>query len=259
VTFPRKEDTERVSQHLDKKALLSIVGAMGNMQVQPGIVSLMVVPKWKTPELSQVKALLDTVINVLSANTPPYLNECEECGDSSAEVILVNGLPELKCTRCTNRIRWKRKDVQLKWESKKPNYGKGMTYALIAVFISAFAWALIAYAFQIIIFYGGFLIGMFVGYTMAYGTEKITGEVIALAVGLTLAAVILGEVLYVAFMLIGDGISLGYLPEAFGLYIEISGGEFFGAIFTGLLGAGLVAYNLYSQRKVQASEVDIVT
>ncbi len=259
VRYPRKEDTDRISQKLDQKALLKMVNAVGNLKIEPGILSLIVVPKWKTPELSQVKELLDTVINILSSNTPPYLCECEGCGDSQAEVILVKGVPELKCLRCTNRLRGKMHGVQAEWFAKNPNYKKGMTYAILAVFISSFAWALIAYVFQVFFFYAGFLIGMFVGFTLAYGTEKITSEVIVLAVGLTLFTVILGEVLYVAFLLAGEGISLGYLPDAFGIYISEFGGEFAGAIITGLIGAGIVSYNLYSQGRVQASEVDIVT
>jgi hypothetical protein len=259
ATFPRKEDTGRVAQYLDKKTLLKMVGAMGNLIIEPGVVALTIVPKWKVPDVSQVKGLLDTVIGVLSANTPPYQNVCDECGVSSADVILVNGIPSIKCSPCTEKIRKEVEGVQSEWDAKKPNYKKGMTYALLAVFISAFAWALIAYALQMIIFYAGFIIGMFVGFTLVYGTEKITGEIIALAVGLTLFAVILGEVLYVAFVLIGEGISLGYLPEAFGNYIELAGGEFLGAIITGLIGAGIVAFNLYSQGRQKTPEVEIVT
>ncbi|UCD91973.1 MAG: hypothetical protein JSV43_07005, partial [Methanobacteriota archaeon] len=259
VRVPKAEDDFRVTQNIDRKALLKTVKSMGQVQVQSGIFILTFMSKWKPPNATQMKNLIDAVVQILTSTTPFYEDTCEECGRSSSNVVLLEGIPRLQCSSCLDKLQQEVKSAEKHFEAAKPNYKKGIALATGAALVSAVVWGLIAYVFETFFFFAGFLIGLFVGYTLAYGTKKITGGVIGIAISLTLFAVILGEVLFVTFVLLGYGIPLGYLPEAFALYVTEYTGEFIASIVAGLIGAGYVAYYLWSRAKRQRETFDVVS
>lgn len=206
-----------------------------------------------------MKGLLDTVTNILQTTTSPYDDSCTQCGNTGVDTALINGIPALLCPACLDKIKQEAGGARSAFEAYNPNYGKGLTYALPAVVVSALIWAIIAYFLEVIFLFAGFLIGLFVSYALVYGTEKINGSVIGLAVVLTILAVLLGEIFAAAFALLAEGVSLSYLPDFLGWYITEYPGDFAIVMFTALIGAAYISYRLWSAGKEQRATFDVVS
>lgn len=259
VSFPKQEDSFKVQTALDSKKLLKMVGSMGQVATQSGVVVMNFTPKWKPPKTDQLAELLSDITTSLSYVTEKYDNNCEECDSPSSEVILVNGSTIQLCNPCVNKLRSQVGSIQERKSAQQPNYARGITYALGAAIVSGLVWALIAYFAGYVFFFAGFVIGMFVAYALTQGTEKVTGGVIAIGIILTIFAVIIGEIFYMAFWLMSEGISLVYLFDALGFYLQEAPGDFVMALVTALIGAIYVAYRLYTQAKTERAPLDIAT
>lgn len=259
VAFPNKEDTVRIDPQIDIKPLLKIVDSMGGKQVEPGLISITFNPKWRMPEPTKVKALVDAVIDTVSRTTQPYASSCIDCGDKNPDTLLINGVPSYLCSACLGKMKQEVLASKKAFDAQKPDLRTGLIYALVAVIASAVIWGLIAYIFQVFFFFAGFLIGLFVGYVLTYGTKRINGEVIGLAVLLTVVSVLLGEILYIAFILMGEGVSLVYLLDEFGVYVSEFTGEFLLALFTAIIGAGYVAFRLMGESKAQVPAFEVIS
>ncbi len=259
VSFPKQEDSFKVQTALDSKKLLKMVGSMGQVATQSGVVVMNFTPKWKPPKTDQLAELLSDITTSLSYVTEKYDNNCEECDSPSSEVILVNGTTIQLCNPCVNKLRSQVGSIQERKSAQQPNYARGITYALGAAIVSGLVWALIAYFAGYVFFFAGFVIGMFVAYALTQGTEKVTGGVIAIGIVLTIFAVIIGEIFYMAFWLMSEGISLVYLFDALGFYLQEAPGDFVMALVTALIGAIYVAYRLYTQAKTERAPLDIAT
>lgn len=90
VSFPKQEDSFKVQTALDSKKLLRMVGSVGQVATQSGVVVMHFTPKWKPPKANQLVDLLSDITSSLSYVTEKYDNNCEECDSPSSEVILVN-------------------------------------------------------------------------------------------------------------------------------------------------------------------------
>lgn len=259
VSFPKQEDSFTVQTALDSKKLLKMVGSMGQVTIQSGVVVMNFTPKWKPPNADQLTNLLSEITTSLSYVTEKFSNNCEECDSPSSEVILVNGSTIQLCNPCVDKLRSQVGSVQERKSAQQPNYARGIAYAFGAAIVSGLVWALIAYFAGYVFFFAGFVIGMFVAYALTQGTEKVTGGVIAIGIILTIFAVIIGEIFYMAFWLMGEGISLAYLFDALGFYLQEAPGDFAMALVTALIGAIYVAYKLYTKAKTERAPFDIAT
>lgn len=259
VSFPKQEDSFTVQTALDSKKLLKMVGSMGQVAVQSGVVVMNFTPKWKPPNADQLTDLLSEITTSLSYVTEKFSSNCEECDSPSSEVILVNGLTIQLCNPCVDKLRSQVGSIQGQKAAQQPNYARGIAYALGAAIVSGLVWALIAYFAGYVFFFAGFVIGMFVAYALTQGTEKVTGGVIAIGIILTIFAVVIGEIFFVAFILMGEGISLAYLFDALGFYIQEAPADFALALVTALIGAIYVAYRLYTKAKTERAPIDIAT
>lgn len=259
VSFPKQEDSFTVQTALDSKKLLKMVGSMGQVAVQSGVVVMNFTPKWKPPNADQLTDLLSEITTSLSYVTEKFSSNCEECDSASSEVILVNGSTIQLCNPCVDKLRSQVGSIQGQKAAQQPNYARGIAYALGAAIVSGLVWALIAYFAGYVFFFAGFVIGMFVAYALTQGTEKVTGGVIAIGIILTIFAVVIGEIFFVAFILMGEGISLAYLFDALGFYIQEAPADFALALVTALIGAIYVAYRLYTKAKTERAPIDIAT
>jgi hypothetical protein len=259
VAFPKEEDSFAVQSALDSKKLLKIVGSMGQAAARSGVVVMQFNPTWKVPKADKLAELLNEITSTLSYVTAKYDNNCEECDSPSSEVILVNDSTVQLCGPCVDKLRAQVGSVTRQIAAQQPNYARGIAYALGAVIVSGLIWALVAYLVGYTFFFAGFLIGLFIAYALTQGTEKVTMGVIAIGIIMTFIAVIIGELLFVAFVLMGEGISLAHLFEAFGLYLREFPGDFALAMVTALIGVIYVAYNLYTRSRTEETPFEIAT
>jgi hypothetical protein len=114
------------------------------------------------------------------------------------------------------------------------------------MFGMALLWGIVSAATESTFFYLGFIVGFAVVYALAYGAKVITGGVITLGIILGVSSSFLGEVLFVMFIVMREGIPLSYLAEAFGIYLELEPGNFALAMILGLIGAGAASWYVYS-------------
>jgi hypothetical protein len=257
--FPEEADWYKVDQNIDKKALLKMVKGMGQVKVESGFVSITFTPKWRRPKTENVRALLDAVIEALSAATPTYTEVCTECTSTDVDVVLVNGLPKMMCPTCLDKMARGVMAAHEAYTAQSPRYGEGLMYAVPAMIGAAFVWAIIAYATGWIFFLTGILIGLAVSYSLAHGAKRVTGGVIGLGVFLTILSVLIGQVFYVIFILMGEGIPLSFLGEALGIYVTEFAADFGFSMMTAVFGALLAAGYLHSEKKKKQVGLDVVT
>ncbi|MCJ2557249.1 MAG: hypothetical protein LN415_09140 [Candidatus Thermoplasmatota archaeon] len=247
VMFPQAGDHVRVGERLDVGPILEDAGLAGNGRVDPGRVSIGMGEGQDRPEAAQIKRALDGVIDVMAELTPPYGNVCMECGGLGVErTVLASGMPFMLCRPCLHRATEDLPETRVRMgfarERTGPDYGTGLTYGILAMIGMAFLWGMISAATNLTFYYLGFIVGFAVAYANAYGAKKVTGGVLTLGIILAMVASFLGEVLFIVFLLMKEGIPLGYFAEAFGWYLEAEPWNFALAMMLGLVGAGVASY-----------------
>lgn len=251
VTFPQAGDHVRIGEKLDVEPILEDAGLTGNGRAEPGRVSIEMGEGRDRAGAAQIKRTLDGVIDVMAELTPPYGNVCMECGGLGVErTILARGLPLMLCRSCLDRATEDLPETRVRMgfapERRGPDYGTGLTYGVIAMIGMAVLWGMISAATYMSIFYLAFLVGFAVVYALAYGAKRVTGGVLILGIILATVSSFLGEVLFIVFAMIREGIPLGYLAEEFGWYLAVEPGNFALAMILGLVGAGAASWYAYT-------------
>ena len=251
VTFPRAGDHIRVGERLDVEPILENAGLAGNGRVDPGRVSIVVGERQNRAEAAQIKQALDSVIDIMAELTPPYGNVCMECGRLGVErTVLASGVPFMLCRPCldgrTEGLPETRVRMGFARERTGPDYGSGLTYGILAMIGMAFLWGMISAATYMTFFYLAFIVGFAVVYANAYGAKRVTGGVLTIGIILAMVSSFLGEVLFVMFLLMREGIPLSYFAENFGLYLAVEPWSFALAMILGLVGAGAASWYAYT-------------
>ena len=251
VTFPQAGNHVRIGEKLDLEPILEDAGLAGKGSVEPGRVSIEMWREQDRAEAAQIKRALDGVIDTMAELTPPYGNVCMECGGLGVErTILASGVPFMLCRSCLYRATEDLPETRVRMGFARvregPDYGTGLTYGILAMIGMAFLWGIISAATNLTFFYIGFIVGFAVVYANAYGAKKVTGGVLTLGIILAMVASFLGEVLFIVFLMMREGVPLGYFTEAFGWYLEAEPGNFALAMMLGLVGAGVASYVAYT-------------
>ncbi len=251
VTFPQAGDHVRVEEKLDVQQLLEDIGLAGGGRVDPGRVAIGVGEAQNRAEPAQMRQALDSVIDVMAELTPPYGNVCMECGRLGVErTVLARGMPFMLCKSClyyrTEGLPETRVRMGFARERTGPDYGTGLTYGILTMIGMAFLWGTISAATYMTFFYLAFIVGFAVVYANAYGAKRVTGGVLTIGIILAMVSSFLGEVLFVMFLLIREGVPLSYFAENFGLYLAVEPWSFGLAMILGLVGAGVASYVAYT-------------
>jgi len=253
VTYPRAGDHLRIGigEKLDLEPILEDAGLAGRGSVEPGRVSIEMWEGRDRAGAAQIKRTLDGVIDVMAELTPPYGNVCMECGGPGVErTVLARGVPIMLCRSCLHGRTEDMPETRVRMgfapERRGPDYGTGLTYGILAMIGMAFLWGMISAATYSSFFMLGFVVGFAVVYALAYGAKRVTGGVLTLGIILAVVSSFLGEVLFVVFAMIREGVPLSYLSEAFGLYLEYELGNFALAMILGLVGAGAASWYAYT-------------
>jgi hypothetical protein len=134
------------------------------------------------------------------------------------------------------------------YAQKRPNLPLGLLFGVGAGLVSALAWGVLSLLTERIFVIVAVGIGLFVGWALHRGMGKFTwvGQVAAALI--TLGSVLLGDLLYITFLLMREGADLlnAFLAVLFNLDIVFSESDIWVSLFFGLLGA---LYIFYRYRK----------
>lgn len=258
VMYPKAEDHVRVEK-LRMEPMLATAGLAGTATVAPGRITIEAGEGRDPADAEHVKRALDNVLTFLEQITPPFTNTCMQCGKTGVErTVLAAGVPTMLCSACLQgktAAYPARTGVPLRtratYDRSSPDYAMAVTFGLLAMFGMAVIWGIISAATDMTIYYLAFALGFVVAYATAYGAGRPTGGVLTLGVILAFFSSLLGEILFIVFVLMSEGVSLGYVGELFGWYVAESPEHFWMTLVLGLIGAGVASWYAYTKLGTQ--------
>ena len=201
---------------------------------------------------AEVKALADTLMVAVKTGAQPLAGKCEVCNSASvSEILLFNSVPGLFCAGCQENLRQQAHQAGQAYETMETNFLRGVVFAVAVALACSLAWGLVAYAINRIFLWGALGIGFAVGWAFLKGAGKVDNLGRVLVALLTVASVLLGDVIFFALSIMKETQS----PFSFELLrlvlvnlweIETESGGGWASILFALGGA---AYALYIWRK----------
>jgi len=264
IRFPRTADLERLRQSLVDDATLDALPGKGSarrrMAIETGdrkVIRIGERPEftltpdgllWQrtfafsTPKAEKVQGWVEALIAAVARATPGFDGRCESCGTGSArQYVLVDDLPTMMCSSCQQRLKAEGDMAARTYEMTEARHLPGFALALVAALVGGAAWATLGVLTERIFAIAAIGIGAFVAWAYRFGAGRVdvTGRLIAGSV--TLASVVLGEILYYMWILakfrpeVGLSLQGGLLVYA-GFWAENPGGQVI-TLFFGLVGA----------------------
>lgn len=202
----------------------------------------------RPPSAEKIAALARAMAEVVARTVGEMGPQCKFCGRPDAPIILVNNAPMHVCKPCTEALLTKGDLVAQAYAQKRPNLPLGLLFGVGAGLVSALAWGVLSLLTERIFMIVAVGIGLFVGWALHRGMGKFTwvGQVAAALI--TLGSVLLGDLLYITFLLMREGADLlnAFLTVLFNLDIVFSESHIRVSLFFGLVGA---LYIFYRYRK----------
>jgi len=203
------------------------------------------------PKLEEAAQLLAALVESLKGAVMPFASRCENCqSSSSADLLLMNGLPVYYCSGCREKVRQEVDQVALQYEAIEPNYPNGILLGVLAALAGALAWGGIAYSLNRIFLWGAIGIGYLVALAIIKGTGKVTRLGQILTPVLTLASILFGDAIFFTLTVMKQenipfsGHLLKTILQHF-VEIERQGGGIASVLFA----LGGAAYAVYAARK----------
>jgi len=232
-------DPERV-----KGALKPAKGDFKGLKVEPNIIVAVRTYAFGKPKPSEVSANVVSLLAALSAVAPPGTGKCEDCGHDEREIVLLNNVPGYHCPGCQQQIRQKLDASAMQYEAAETNLPLGLLYGAAAALAGSVAWGIVAYMSNRIFLYAAILIGLLVAKVVVMGMGKVnTAGRIMIGV-LTVASVVLGDVIFFTLVVMRDR----NLPFSFPLMRAIMNNlwaiesENFASVIFALIGAAIIVY-----------------
>jgi len=196
--------------------------------------------------VERVGRVVRSLVALSSSSAQPVGDYCEACDARAGDLYLVNGI-DLRRLCTSDRQRAEAADNALveAYRALKSRPLVGLLFGTIAALAAALVWAGIALAIHRVFAYVAVGIGLAVGFSIFRGAGKIDLFGRAATVVLTIAAVILGQFLFVIVTVA----NAAHLPVSFELAsrvaerfvaIEFSGSSGYLVLAFALVGAGVV-------------------
>jgi hypothetical protein len=202
----------------------------------------------RPPSAEKIAALARAVADVIARTVGEMEPQCKSCGRPDAPIMLVNNTPMHVCEPCAEALQAQGSLAAQAYAQKRPNLPLGLLFGVGAGLVSALAWGVLSLLTERIFMIVAVGIGLFVGWALHRGMGKFTwvGQVAAALI--TLGSVLLGDLLYITFLLMREGADLlnAFLAVLFNLDIVFSESDIWVSLFFGLLGA---LYIFYRYRK----------
>jgi len=212
---------------------------------------------FRTPKAAEIQTWVDTLVSAVAKATPGFNGRCESCATGSArQYVVIDGLPSMICSTCLERLKADGEMADRAYEMKEARHLPGATFALLAAVVGAVLWAGIAAITQRIFAMAAIGIGALVAWAYRAGAERVdvAGRVIAAI--LTVASVVMGEILLYTWWVAKANPEVGFnLDAGWYVYLETwsrSPKDEVMSIFFGLVGAW-VASQALQKPKLKAS------
>jgi hypothetical protein len=200
----------------------------------------------RPPSVERVGRVVRSLVQIASSSAQPVGDYCEACDARAGDLYLVNGI-DLRRLCTSDRQRAEAADNALveAYRALKSRPLVGLLFGTVAAIAAALVWAGIALAIHRVFAYVAVAIGLAIGFAIFRGAGKIDLFGRAATVVLTIAAVILGQFLFVLVTVA----NVSHLPVSFELAsrvaerfvaIEFSGSSGYLVLAFALVGAGVV-------------------
>jgi len=155
---------------------------------------------FRTPTADAIGSELDALLRAVRQASPPPRAACRLCGsDSGGEPILVNDVVDRVCGACIDRLQHEVRRARERYDEVPMNLPLAVLAAAVLAVAGAAAWAGVAIATNRVFW----LVAIGAGLAIGWGTTKAAGKggvTTQTVVGLfTMASVLLGELLLVAY------------------------------------------------------------
>lgn len=151
----------------------------------------------RAPSPDAVAAALRALLTIVSGAAAPVGSACETCNASSGDLYCVDGVPTSICAACRERGDEEGRRRAEQYAAQPANPFLGTAAGLAACLVMAGLWGGVAYALERIFLYGAILMGLVIAWSVNRGMGKVNAYGRALAIGLTLGAVLLGDYLFI--------------------------------------------------------------
>jgi hypothetical protein len=203
---------------------------------------------FSAPSAETVAATLKVLLGIVKENASPLGTVCESCNATSADLYCVDGNPVSICSACREREGEEGRRRTDEYAAKAANPLMGTIAGVAACLIAAALWGGIAYGMERIFLMGAILIGFAIAWCVNRGMGKVNTYGRVLAIGLTLAAVIIGDYLFILLTTArewGESVSAemaGAVTQQFAAIEFSSGSSGWMSLFFAVIGAGYVLW-----------------
>jgi hypothetical protein len=204
---------------------------------------------WSVPAPSRIQAWVDLLVDAVGRATPVFDGRCETCGTAVGPgFVLVDGLPTLMCPTCRQKVEAAGEMAERTYDLMEARHLNGTLFASVAAVVGAVAWAGIAAITEREFAIAAIGIGVLVAWAYKRGAGRVDRAGQAIGAGLTLASVVVGEILLYAWWVARANPGVGFRLEA-GLFVYVqawqkSAGSEVITLFLGLVGAWIASKGL---------------
>jgi hypothetical protein len=197
---------------------------------------------WRRPSTEQLQAWVEALIVALSQTTRAFDGHCEQCGHSIGErFVMVNDVPVHLCETCQQDLVQKGRIAEQQYEEGSANHLLGALYGGVAAMVGGALWAAISFFTGRMFAIVAMGIALMVGFAYRFGAKKMDLAARPIGVALTLAGVLLGDILYYAALVMQRQPEVGFRLEAgwfvFTRVLRTSPGDLFFSVLCGVIGS----------------------
>jgi hypothetical protein len=176
---------------------------------------------FRTPKAAEVEAWVDTLVSAIARTTPGFNGRCETCATGTTrQYVVVDNLPAMICATCLQRMKADGEMADRAYDMKEARYLPGATLALLAAVAGAGAWAGIAALTDRIFAIAAIGIGALVAWAYRMGADRVDLAGRVIAAFLTVASVMMGEILLFSWWAARANPDLGFNLDA-GWYVYL--------------------------------------
>jgi len=215
-------------------------------------------PMGMTPKVDVLSNDLATLTRIASRAGSSTGDMCESCGTNPGQPIVVNDEPMNLCPNCLRQMQGQYVQAKAIASASKPNIAKGLGMGFLGALIGAVVWggigAATGYVFGLI----AVVIGLAVGWFMHQGAGQVNVPLIVAAVGFTLLAVFLGDLIWIAALLAREGVSPALVLVAYPVLLSEDPGSFEIEYFFALFGIIVSVGYLWRAKRGQTPQFEVV-
>jgi len=230
---------------MEKKSLSS--GQVKSLlTVEPDGASLFWTYSMRQPSVERIGQMVRSLVALAKTNAQPVGDYCETCDTRDGDLYLVDGIDVRRlCTSDRQRAEAADTAVVDAYRALESRPLVGLLFGTVAAIAAALVWAGVALVIHRVFAYVALAIGLGIGFAIFRGAGKIDLFGRAATVALTIAAVILGQFIFVLVTVANAaGVPLSFelasrVAERF-VGIEFSGSSGYLVLAFALIGAGAV-------------------